>query len=134
MRFLIALAAMAVAATPALARNEPGGEGEARETAAYRSCLDQAVSTPDMTGCMAAEYEVQDKALNAAYAKAMDGLNARQKEKLKTAQRAWIAFRDANCRALQDEDWGTLSRVTAMSCMVRMTIERTIELEDYPPE
>ena len=132
MRTLIAFVALA-AASGAAAQEAPDSV-EARETAAYKACLDKAMATPDMTGCMAAEYEVQDKALNAAYARAMEGLNARQKDKLKTAQRAWIAWRDANCRSLQDQDWGTLSMVTAASCRVRMTIERTIELENYPPE
>ena len=106
----------------------------ARYTPGYDQCLErpEGQSTAGMIGCIGQELEIQDKALNAAYAKAMSDLNDRQKARLRTAQRAWVAFRDANCASLQDGDWGTLSRITANACVLRMTVERTIVLEAYP--
>ena len=45
-----------------------------------------------------------DAKLNAAYRASMARLNARQKGRLQAAQRAWIAFRDAECEAQTDEE------------------------------
>ena len=84
-----------------------------------------------MIECTAAELKVQDSRLNQAYRVAMADLNDRQKARLKTAQRAWIAFRDADCAAQFDEDWGTLSRISANVCVLQRTVERTLELEAY---
>ncbi len=38
-----------------------------------------------------------DKAMNVAYTELLSLLDAEGKEKLKTAQRAWLTFRDAEC-------------------------------------
>ena len=104
--------------TPALARCMATPEGE---------------STMGMIDCLGAELKIQDARLNAAYGKAAADLTPEQKSKLQAAQRAWIAFRDADCASMQDQDWGTLSRVEANDCLLRRTVERTLELEDYPP-
>jgi len=108
---------------------------EARYTPGYQRCLDAPVggTTLGMKECAAAELKIQDARLNAAYHKAMAELTARQKAKLVTAQRAWIAFRDAECASYEDQDWGTLSQVNAAQCVVTMTVKRTIDLEAYPP-
>jgi uncharacterized protein YecT (DUF1311 family) len=108
---------------------------EARYTPAYGRCMDSAdgQSTMGMIGCIGAETQVQDGALNAAYRKAMKDLNPRQKAKLQAAQRAWIAFRDAECASFLDEDWGSLSRINANDCFLHMTAQRVIDLENYPP-
>ena len=123
--FLIALAAPAVALADAAA--------DARKTKTFAACLDKAASTQAQLDCIAVELKLQDAALNRAYVQAARGLNARQKVTLQAAQRAWISFRDADCRSLEDQDWGSLSRVKASACMVDRTIERTIDLEAYPP-
>lgn len=109
---------------------------EKRYTPAYQKCLSSpdGVSTMGMIGCIADELTIQDGRLNAAYRKAAGQLTPGQKTKLQAAQRAWIAFRDADCAAQQDEDWGSLSRVLANQCVLSRTVERTIELEHYPPE
>lgn len=134
MRRLILITAALLAAAPAFAQDEPTDPVMARYTPGYDKCLEspEGGSTAGMIGCIGQELEIQDKALNAAYAKAMGDLNDRQKARLRTAQRAWLAFRDADCASQQDEDWGTLSRITANACVLRMTVERTIYLEAYP--
>lgn len=106
---------------------------EARYSAAYDRCLNQAggQTTYGMIQCTAAELKLQDGRLNQAYRMAMSDLNDRQKARLKAAQRAWIAFRDADCAAQFDEDWGSLSRVTANVCVLQRTVERSLELEAY---
>ncbi len=132
---LTGLALACLIATPVLAAADVSSL-ESRYTAGYNRCMNSSdgASTMGMIGCITAENAKQDAKLNAAYAKAMADLTPAQKLKLKAAQRAWIAFRDADCASYQDDDWGTLSRINANMCVLHRTVERTIELEDYPPE
>jgi uncharacterized protein YecT (DUF1311 family) len=109
---------------------------QARYTPVYTKCMasPDGQSTLGMIQCMQEETERQDARLNVAYRKAMTDLTPQEKDRLKTAQRAWITFRDADCAALWDPDnWGTLSKVTANQCTLDRTIARTIELENFPP-
>ena len=119
----------------ASAANATDKDIEARYSPEFAACLatPEGITDPGMRECLGAEWARQDQVLNAAYRKASGRLNERQKKALQSAQRAWIAFRDASCDALYDDEWGTLSRAEAISCQVDRTIERTIELEKYPP-
>ena len=132
---LIALSLAVTLAAAAAPAPPPADPAEARYSPAYDKCLDkpEGQSTAGMIGCADDEGKVQDAALNAAYRKAMKDLNPRQKAKLLAAQRAWIAFRQAECASYEDEDWGTLSRVLAAGCFLHMTVVRVIDLESYPP-
>lgn len=131
---MILACALALAGAQAAFAADPAVEK--RYTPAYDRCLKspEGQSTMGLIECMGDELKVQDARLNAAYAKAMADLTPAQKESLRTAQRAWVAFRDADCQSLVSEDWGTASRVAGNECMVRRTVERTLELEDYPPQ
>ena len=135
MRAAAIVAALLLAgAAPVFAAEKPD-PAEARYTPAYQKCLDRpdGQSTLGMIGCASDETDIQDKALNAAYRKAMKDLTAEQKPKLQAAQRAWIAFRDAECASYEDDDWGTISKINAATCLLHMTVQRTIDLENYPP-
>ncbi len=127
------VAGLSVASAAAAASN---AEIEKHYTPALQTCLDSdaGASTMGQIGCIGAELKIQDGRLNAAYRKAMGELTSGQKTKLQAAQRAWIAFRDADCAAQEDQDWGTMSRVFANDCVLSRTVERTIELEGYPPD
>ena len=132
MKLLLTLAALgALAAAPALAVDD--AKIEARYSPGFNKCLESpdGQSTAGMVQCAGAELEVQDRALNAAYRDLSSGMNARQKDNLVKAQRAWIAFRDADCAARYDPDWGTISTINANMCMLQRTVERTIELEEF---
>jgi len=111
-------------------------EIEARYTPGLELCLDtpDGQSTAGTIGCIAAELKIQDAALNAAYRRLTAGMNARQQAGLRSAQRAWIAYRDADCASRQDWEWGSMSTVAANFCVLRRTVERTIELETFAPE
>ncbi len=122
------VAAEARAEDPAIAK---------RYTPAFHKCLEApgGQSTMGMIECIGDELTIQDAALNAAYRKAMGDLTPAEKSRLQIAQRAWIAFRDADCAAQDDpEQWGSLSRITANQCVLNRTIERTLELENFPPD
>lgn len=100
---------------------------------AYDRCLQGASTTVAMTACAQAELKRQDEALNTAYRQARAGLNPRQTAKLTAAQRAWIAFRDAHCASMEDPEWGTMSRLAAVQCLIDATADRTSQLREYPP-
>ena len=54
-----------------------------------------------------------------------------RREALLTAQRAWMAFRDAECaQSSLLFEGGTLARVVHVGCVNQMTAERAIELEN----
>lgn len=109
------------------------------------ACMDEQEgghSTLGMTSCLNAEAEVWDRFLNIEYratrdwAKAADADEAEhfpefavRAEKLLAAQRAWIAYRDAEC-ALDYAEWGSgsMRNIAFADCMVHMTAKRTIEL------
>jgi len=84
-----------------------------------------------MVQCIGVELKLQDAALNAAYRTLTADMTPEQKAGLQKAQRAWIAFRDADCAARYSPDWGTMSTIDANFCMLRRTTERTIELEAF---
>jgi uncharacterized protein YecT (DUF1311 family) len=88
------------------------------------------VSTPEIVNCVMAKTAQWDKRMNAAYQKAMKEDEPKRQEQLRTAQRLWIQFRDANCLYF-DMGEGTIARIDAAECMRNMTEARARELEDF---
>ena len=102
-------------------------------SAAYAKCLDAAQAIdPRMLECGGAELERQDKTLNLVYAELMKHTDADSKDALRKAQRAWIAFRDAEAVYLYGgANNGSLDRITSLNREIDMTIARTAELREY---
>jgi len=117
LKHLIAIAAMAVLAWPAHAND--AGDPE-------QSCDG---STPEMVNCLAAKTAQWDKRMTIAYQKALKDAGPQQHDQLRTAQRLWIQYRDANC-LYYDMGEGTIARVDAAECMRSMTEARARELEN----
>ena len=86
------------------------------------------VSTPEIVNCMMAKTAQWDKRMNAAYQKALKDDEPKRQEQLRTAQRLWVQFRDANCLYF-DMGEGTIARIDAAECMRNMTEIRARELE-----
>lgn len=99
-------------------------------------------TTLGMSMCNNAEAEYWDKLLNEEYretmvwAKASDQDDqeyfpgfANRANALRDAQRAWIAFRDAEC-ALDYAVWGagSMRHIAGTGCIMTLTAERTIQL------
>jgi uncharacterized protein YecT (DUF1311 family) len=96
--------------------------------------------TPEFGVCFEREQKKADTALNAAYKRAMDFIdkdedtNAGQKKQWKAdlvkAQRAWIAFRDANCGAVTADEFHSRNGMgpAMAACQLDMTVLRTDEL------
>ena len=99
----------------------------------YEACKAKAVSTPESENCARAETAVWDKRLNAAYQKIMASPNwdPATKGLVRTAQRSWLAYRDAKCSAAGEleAEGGTLSRIVAGDCIATETALRASELE-----
>lgn len=96
-------------------------------------------TTVGIASCITAETAVWDDILNEEYAatrRAFDGRSGGPNggplnDALRDAQRAWIAFRDADC-ALAFERWadGTIRSVVHANCMMVLTAERALALRD----
>ncbi|HEY4582368.1 MAG TPA: lysozyme inhibitor LprI family protein [Lysobacter sp.] len=100
-------------------------------SAAYGRCMARASGvTASMIACITTEYRRVDARLNAAYRIALRQRPDRR-DALVRAERAWLAYRTANCDYYLDPDGGTLARVEANGCVLRMTAERTAELEAF---
>ena len=85
-------------------------------------------STVEMVECFAAKTAAWDRRLNDAYQAALKNAQPKQREQLRTAQRLWVQYRDANCLywALGE---GTIARIEAADCQYRLTRTRAEELE-----
>lgn len=100
------------------------------------------MSTYEMNVCSERDLEKADAALNAIYKKALASIedngmeppfdSKTHEEAMRAAQRAWVAYRDADCKGLLPQVWtggsGTTSAVNA--CLIDKTQQRTSELKD----
>lgn len=100
-----------------------------------------AVTTVDLNACAKKEFDHADKALNAAYKEIMADLtgpdpgneenNKKWAEALKVSQRAWVAFRVADCEKLTvfEAGGGTATTGEILGCMTELTEARTKSLK-----
>jgi len=126
--FAAVLLLSSVAVVPSAHAADPKYSGS------YERCLaaPSGQSTAGMVNCVGAELKAQDARLNRAYQDAMKRMTLpRQKAALQKAQRAWIAFRDADCASRLDADWGTISQVEAADCRLDHTARRADMLEGF---
>lgn len=112
-----------------------------------QTCMDSqdgGHTTLGMSSCLNAEAQVWDKYLNTEYKATAASFQAadedeaisfpeyaKRVENLRAAQRAWIAFRDAEC-GLAYAQWGSgsMRSIAWADCQMQMTAERTMELRD----
>src|SRR5215813_3768968 len=86
-------------------------------------------STYEMVECLKKKTAYWDQRLNKAYQQALKAAaSPNQTDKLRTAQRLWARYRDANC-LYYDFGEGTIARIEAGECMRSMTEARAKELE-----
>jgi len=125
---LIAAALLTVA--PVAAQAEDG----VQFSPAYELCLEKPENdnTYGMLQCGAAEMAFQDARLNKAYKADMADLaeGPVAKAALLKAQRAWIAFRDADCATVRALSGGTIAPIYVQNCYLEHTARRAQALED----
>ena len=99
----------------------------------FSTCIDNSGGvTVEMLNCSAAEIELQDARLNKAYKEVMAQLSESRKKELRDAQRAWIKYRDANCKFHADaEGGGSVVGLNSSDCFMSATASRAIELEGF---
>ena len=114
-----------------------GGE---QATADPLALCDKAVSTPEFNLCSERAWQAADARLNAVFAKAIDAVKSSDQAKpydpaswekaLRASQRAWVAFRDADCKGFVPMSWtgGTGTTSAVLDCMTTKTKIRTEEL------
>ena len=128
-----ALAAL-LAASPAALAQDPDVKLTIRLSKDFKRCMDSSRGvTPAMIECDIREKARWDDRLNVAYRAIMANrdYSERAKEQMRDAQRAWIAFRDKACVAAGDitAEGGSMSRIVAAECLLRMTAQRAADLE-----
>ena len=95
---------------------------------AAASC-DNPIGTEAFNSCTQLDYEASDAQLNQTYQLLMGQLDGPAQKQLITAQRTWIAFRDADCRFVTYGDGSTPAAAFLNTCLATVTINRTDELE-----
>jgi uncharacterized protein YecT (DUF1311 family) len=85
----------------------------------------------EMNMCARRDHQEADRALNAAYRALTGKIDARAKALLVEAQRAWIAFRDKECRyEASENEGGSIHPMIVSGCMARLTKQRARELKE----
>jgi len=82
-----------------------------------------------MNICAGEDYQAADARLNAAYQNLISSDDADSKRLLQAAQRAWIAFRDAECaHTTAASAGGSIHAMEVSQCLTRLTNERIKQL------
>lgn len=80
--------------------------------------------------CAAQEYSAADKRLNQVYNDYRQRLDARQKDRLKDAQQAWLHYRDLHCKfAASSVEGGSAYTMVFDGCLAEVTDARVKELK-----
>ena len=78
------------------------------------------------------DYQRADQKLNQVYNQVRDQFSANRRQQLIIAQRAWISFRDADCKfAISAVEGGTMAPLIFNNCLQDLTKKRTSELNSY---
>lgn len=108
-------------------------------TTEYKKCSTDATK---LGACLSAALQRSDELLNDAYRKRLAAAsqndkwigkdNAGEQPSLVVAERAWIAFRDAQCGYLAAKQGGPNAKPTDLRCRLVMTEDRTRDLSSDP--
>ena len=89
----------------------------------------QATTQAAMNACAAARMRAADSGLNAAYGAVLHRLAPAAQTRLREAERAWVAFRDAECAfRASGSDGGSAAAMVATDCRRELTEARAKSL------
>lgn len=99
---------------------------------ALDACQEESLDNQTTSGifeCAKRETQWWDEVLNHNYAILKNALDAEEFQHLQTAQRAWLAFREAEC-GFHYFYWrlGTIGMVYGSTCMMETTAKRALTL------
>lgn len=124
---MLAVTACLLAPIAAAARGPATGD-----SAVYQKCLDQSGGVdPVMKLCGKDEIARQDRILNTAYRQLRAKLAANLNDDLQKAERAFLAYREAQCRfAYNQKSPGTMAGLLYQSCVLDLTAARIKDLRE----
>ena len=83
----------------------------------------------EMNVCAAEDFRRADAQLNVAYDRLLKSLDPGRRAKLQKAERAWLAFRDAQCAYEASEaEGGTMAPMLRAGCLTEVTKMRIAQL------
>jgi uncharacterized protein YecT (DUF1311 family) len=86
----------------------------------------------EMNICASIAYQNADRKLNQVYRQLLPKLSAARKQKLITAQQAWIKFRDSSCEFERSAyEGGSMAPMIYGFCLADVTEQRTKDLQRY---
>ena len=86
----------------------------------------------EMNICASIAYQNADRKLNQVYRQLLPKLSAARKQKLISAQQAWIKFRDSSCEFERSAyEGGSLAPMIYGNCLAAVTEQRTKDLRRY---
>jgi uncharacterized protein YecT (DUF1311 family) len=96
-----------------------------------RAQCDEAKTTLQINECFAKELRKADAEVNRVYRLTVKKLQPDDAAFLRKAQRAWLAYRDAQCEA-EHALWGggTGGPAARMSCSLELTRKRAAEIQN----
>lgn len=102
----------------------------AAQASAAGAC-DNANTQADINKCMATELSTEDNKLNRSYSDLQRLLNTSEKKQLKTAQLAWIDFRDKACKfSARSFSGGSAYSMALNGCLTTYTHQRRVQLHE----
>jgi uncharacterized protein YecT (DUF1311 family) len=112
----------------------PFSAGEVGYSKEYHDCIARSGLVDSRTSdCEGDEFVRQDAELNLAYRSMVGAMDPAKKLTFQKAERAWIAFRDAQCEFESSNDaTATFGPLVYNSCRTRLTYERKQELLTRP--
>jgi uncharacterized protein YecT (DUF1311 family) len=97
----------------------------------WPACRQSAMTTLEMNACAATGARAADERMNKSYDAVACHLGLDGKALLASAQRAWDAFRDANCAFWRGD--GSTGLMNQLDCRTSLANARADELDRWPP-
>jgi uncharacterized protein YecT (DUF1311 family) len=107
-------------------------QSEPAPIAPPQPCLQAAMTQLEITACAEAAAAHADQRLNHAYDELMRYLDGEERDRLASSERAWVAFRDADCAFWGYGDF-SLAPTNRAYCQADLSNDRAKELESWPP-
>lgn len=96
----------------------------------YEQCIEQAdADTDSLIACDEQESARQDARLNQVYQQLMEALPEHRRPLLRESQRAWLLFKEADCKFRLNLDEGEAARLNASGCALSAINDRIDVLE-----
>ena len=98
-------------------------------------------NTIEINACGQKQFDQSDNSLNQVYQSLLkkfsdkdkpDSRNSVIKQYLVNAQRAWVTFRENDCKAIYTyNEGGTIRTIAYLSCMTQHAAQRTKDLKEF---